>query len=131
MNDVLNVSYANQEVLLQLNETTLSLSLQAVIGTWRAVSITMSPDLISLNASVGYNKSSLLPQDFISNISSIIIGRNFLDILQDFIIYSEPLGNSTVPQMATFLPQCYCSGNYSLIMNGKCASNSAGTISSR
>ena len=131
MNNLLNVSYANQEVLLQLNETILSLSLAGVPGRWRAVSITLSPDLVSLNSNEGYNMSGLLPQDFIFNISSIIIGRNFPDILQDFIIYGEPLGFSMVPQMATFLPQCYCSGNNSLTMNGKCISNSSGTISER
>lgn len=131
VNNMLNVSYANQEVLLQLENTNLSLLFAGEVETWRAVSISLTPDQVSLNSSVGYTSSVLLPQDFISSINSIIIGRNFLDILQDFIIYDEPLENHVVPQMATFLPQCYCSINSSLTVNGECAYNTGGTVSAR
>ena len=128
VDDFLNLTYANKEVMLQLENTTLSLSL-ANGEVWRDTSVTITPDYVGLySTSAGYTTAET--QLTISAITTITIGTSYPDLLQDFIIYNTPLNNNSAQPLASFLSQCYCSESFTLIGSG-CKSNADGTISPR
>lgn len=119
---VLVLSYIDQEVLLALNSNiVLALNLGADNQAWKAIALTWEVvGRVSLSFNDSSNSTNVSPKDIIQNFRNVNIGRNFSGLLQDFIIYSSPFRNTSLPSIATFLPQCYCQGNAILTTNEDC-----------
>lgn len=108
-NKQLVLSYVNQQILLYLNNTLqLSLSL-ASDPDWKVAALTWNGSVVSLTNNFTSNATDISPKDFIVNFGDVQIGRDFNGLVQDFIIYNLPLQRFNLPNIAPFLPQCFCS----------------------
>lgn len=113
---LLILSYTDEEITLYLdNNRNLSIRNDQV---WKAVALTWNTTAISLSNGSSSSSISIPPKDFIANFNVVKIGRNFIGLLQDIIIYNTPFQEFILPSVATFLPQCYCQGNIN--SNGDC-----------
>ena len=128
--DDFNLTYANQVVVLQLEDAaSLSLSLSSG-GVWKDVSVTVTSNYSSLfsSSTSGYNSTSL--PLIIPTISVITIGSSYSDLLQDFIVYDSPLNNRTAHPLASFLSECYCRDSFNMTSDS-CVDDANGDVSFR
>ena len=105
------LSYRDQQVVLSLNNSQI---LSLTVGpdqVWKAIALTWNTTVISVTDNSTTNAIPISTANFITNFSAVTVGRNFIGLIQDVIIYNTPLQDFTLPQTGAVLPQCYCEGN--------------------
>lgn len=130
--DDFNLTYANQEAVLQLDDdVSLSISL-ASSDQWKDVSVTITSSYAALRSSSPAKYKSVSTMMIINTptITEVTIGASYPDLLQDFIVYDTPLNDSTAHPLASFLSQCYCEESFNETSE-ECVDGTSGASSVR
>lgn len=117
----IEVSYVNQAVVLDFNDTVM-LTLE-MLGTniWKSFALTFHGTMVSLHSVSNSSSIGISPKDFIEDFSAVTIGEGFSGLLQDITVYDSPLDGFTLPADPVFLPQCYCQSPSSITSSGQCS----------